>query len=253
MKLTDLVSRYDERLRTEDYAFDVSANGLQVGPEETDVSKVAFGVDAAVSTIEAAADAGADVFVVHHGLSWGGIERVTGATYERIRLLVENDIALYASHLPLDGHEALGNAAGIADLLALENRERFGVEASEYIGIRGTAPDPLSVTGLREALIGLDNGGQGVQILDHGPEKIEDIGIITGSGTDWLPEAEEAGLDALITGEGKQPAYHNSKEAGIHVVLAGHYATETFGVRALQELTEEWGLDTTFIGEPTGL
>ncbi|MFC6733446.1 Nif3-like dinuclear metal center hexameric protein [Haladaptatus sp. DYSN1] len=254
MQLSELVSRYDDRLRTADYAaFDASANGLQVGPEDKEVTTVAFGVDAAVSTIEAAARADADVFVVHHGLSWGGFDRVTGSTYERIRLLVENDIALYVSHLPLDGHEELGNAAGIADVLELENCERFGAEATEYIGVRGTAPEPFSVTDLREELVGLDNGGQRVQVLEHGPAEIEDIGIITGSGTDWIPEAEATGVDALITGEGKQQAYHNSKEAGIHVFLAGHYATETFGVRALQQLAEEWGLETTFIGEPTGL
>jgi len=92
-----------------------------------------------------------------------------------------------------------------------------------------------------------------VQLLDFGPEQVEDVAILTGSGVDWLDEAVESGADVLVTGEGKQKAYHEAREAGIHVVLAGHYATETFGVRALQDLLADWGVATSYIDCPTGL
>ncbi|WP_129113068.1 Nif3-like dinuclear metal center hexameric protein [Halegenticoccus tardaugens] len=255
MELTDICARYDERLRTEDYAdVDASANGLQVGPDRADVERVAFAVDAAVATIEAAVEADADLLVVHHGLSWGGFERVTGGAYRRIAPLFDGDLALYVSHLPLDGHGTLGNAAGLADLLELTDREPFGRMGPEHIGQRGRAVDPYAVTDLATLLDReLDHGARGVQVLDFGPEEIEDVVIVTGSGVDWLDEAVAAGADALVTGEGKQKAYHEAREAEINVFLAGHYATETFGVRALQGLAEGWGLETTFVDHPTGL
>ena len=255
MDLSELVDRYDEELRTSDFAdVDASANGLQVGPDRREVGTVAFAVDAAEQTVEAAADRGADLLVTHHGLSWGGIERVTGRQYGRIAPLIQNDVALYVSHLPLDAHPELGNAAGIADLLGLEDRAAFGALGPEHVGQRGRAPDPIPTDRLCETLKAeLDHFGQGVRVLDFGPEKIEDVAIVTGSGADWLDEAVETGADALVTGEGKGKVYHEAREAGLTVLLAGHYATETFGVRSLQGLAEEWGLETTYIDAPTGL
>jgi dinuclear metal center YbgI/SA1388 family protein len=247
--------RLDEELRTDAYAdIDASPNGLQIGQREGTVETVAFAVDAAEATIEAAVDAGADVLVTHHGLVWGGLDRVTGREYERIAPLIRNDIALYVSHLPLDGHPTLGNAAGIADLLDLSAREPFGEVGPETVGLLGERDDPIPVDALTELLADeLDTGGEGVQTLAFGPEEVERVAVLTGSGVDWLDEAVEAGADALITGEGKQQAYHEAREAGINVLLAGHYATETFGVRSLQALAEDWGLETTFVDHPTGL
>lgn len=251
----EICHRLDDELDTDAYAdLDVSANGLQVGPEAMDVDHVAFAVDAAVETIARASEAGADLLVTHHGLFWDGIERLTGKHYRRIAPLVDDDIALYTAHLPLDGHPSLGNAAGVADALALSNRSPFGAMGDQWIGQRGTAADAFTAPELRETLAAeLDTGGQDVRLLDYGPTEIRDVAIVTGSGVDWLDEALEVGADALVTGEGKQFAYHEAREAGIHVVLAGHYATETFGVRALQELVDGWGLETTFIDHPTGL
>ncbi|WP_247729195.1 Nif3-like dinuclear metal center hexameric protein [Halovivax limisalsi] len=255
MHLTELVDRLDEELRTADYAdLDASANGLQVGPEEADIERVAFAVDGVRETIAAAADADADLLVTHHGLSWGGIERVTGRQYGRIAPLIENDLALYVSHLPLDGHQELGNAAGVADVLGLTDREPFGELGPEYVGQRGVATDAFAPGELRDTLADeLDTGAGGVRLLDFGPDRIENVAVLTGSGTDWLDEAVAAEVDALITGEGKGKVYHEAREAGIHVVLAGHYATETFGVRSLQALVDDWGLETTYLDVPTGL
>lgn len=255
MDLSEFCDRFDERLRVEDYAdVDAAANGLQVGPDVTTVERAVFAVDAAVGTIEEAVEAGGDVLVTHHGVSWGGFDRVTGRKYDRIAPLVENDLALYAVHLPLDGHVELGNAAGVADVLDLTDRERFAEVGAEHVGLRGRASEPFTADALRERLgDALDTGGRDVQVLDFGPDRIEDVAVVTGSGTDWLDEADGKGVDALVTGEGKQKAYHRAREAGITVALAGHYATETFGVRSLRSVAEEWGLETAYVDHPTGL
>ena len=264
MDRTEYARRLDDRLDTAAYAdVDASENGVQVGPSDggratgSDVERVAFAVDAALETIEAAADADADVLVVHHGISWGGIDRVTGRTYDRIAALVDNDIALYVSHLPLDGHPELGNAAGVAEAIGLESREPFGEIGPVTIGTIGEPPEPVAADAVRAELDAFeghpDRDGGGTQLLEFGPDRLERIAIVTGSGVDWLDEAVASGADALITGEGKQQVYHDAREAGVTVFLAGHYATETFGVRALQSLTEEWGIATTYVSHPTGL
>jgi len=255
MNAGDIATRLDDRLDTEAYAdIDASPNGLQVGPANQPVEHVAFAVDAAVETIDRASEAGADLLVTHHGIVWGGMERVTGTNYRRVAPLIDDDLALYVAHLPLDGHQSLGNAAGVADLLDLANRAPFGSMGGEYIGQHGTLPEPRTVSDLTNTLEGkLDTGGQPVQVLDFGPSTIEDVAIVTGSGVDWLQEAVETDADVLITGEGKQQAFHEAREQGIHVILAGHYATETFGVQSLQTVVEDWGLETTYIDCPTGL
>jgi dinuclear metal center YbgI/SA1388 family protein len=255
MHAGDIAARLDEELATDAYAdIDASPNGLQVGPADREVETVAVAVDAAVETIERASEAGADLLLTHHGIVWGSIERVTDGNYRRIAPLVERALALYVSHLPLDGHQRLGNAAGLADLLDLGNRAPFGRMGGEHVGQRGRLAEPTTVTELADRLeADLDTGGRSVRALDFGPETVEDVAIVTGSGVDWLDEAVEAGADALVTGEGKQQVYHEAREAGIHVFLGGHYATETFGVRNLAALAEEWGLETTFVDYPTGL
>ena len=253
MKLSAFVDRLDNRLNTDAYSdVDASANGLQVGPREATVDHAAFAVDAAAATITDAADAGADVLVVHHGLSWGGIERVTDREYDRIAALINNEIALYVSHLPLDGQQELGNAAVLADQLGLADTKPFGTMGPVTVGQQGTAPASLTREKLT-ATLESKLAGDDVQTLPFGPEEIEQIAVVTGSGTDWLDEAREVGADTLLTGEGKQQVYHRAREAGLNVVLAGHYATETGGVKRLQGLADEWGVSTSYHSHPTGL
>ncbi|WP_439027123.1 Nif3-like dinuclear metal center hexameric protein [Haloarchaeobius sp. DT45] len=257
MKLTEFCARLDEELRTEDWAdLDASANGLQVGPEEAEVESVAFCTDGVEETFQMAAKWDADAVVVHHGISWGGIERVTGRHYRRVAPLVENDIALYVSHLPLDGHPDLGNAAGVADLLDLANRAPFGRVGPEHAGQQGRLPEPQRAESVRETLAGmLSTGDQPIQVLDFGPAELEDVAIATGDGSDYIDEAAAKDVDAVVMGEAKQKTYHEAREAGLTVFLAGHYATETFGVRNLQSWVEEWDEDlaTTFFDVPTGI
>jgi dinuclear metal center YbgI/SA1388 family protein len=256
MHLSEFRDRLNELLNHDEYAgADASANGLQIGSVESGdtVEHAAFAVDGVEATFEAAAAADADVLVVHHGIVWGGLDRVTGLEYDRIAALVENDIDLYVSHLPLDGHDELGNAAGLAQFLDCEIVAPFGEAGGVTIGQRVRAETPYTVESLRDQLSGLDTGGKTVDVLDFGPEEIEDIGIVTGGGADWIREAAETGVDAFITGEGKQKVYHEAREAGVNVFLAGHYATETFGVQALADLVETWDIETTYLDHPTGL
>jgi len=255
MDTQTLIERLDETLEPGAYAdVDASENGLQIGAGEGTVERAAFAVDAAVQTIDAAADWDADLLVVHHGLSWGGIDRVTGRTYDRVAGLIEAGIDLYVSHLPLDGHQELGNAAGIADLLGLQDRSAFGELGPVTVGQRGTLPEPLGISELAVRLEGaLDHGGDGIQVLDVGRDRIEAVAIVTGSGADWYDEALEADVDAFITGEGKGKLYHMARESGIPVFLGGHYATETFGIEALADVVAELGPETRIIEAPTGL
>ncbi|MDZ7850331.1 MAG: Nif3-like dinuclear metal center hexameric protein [Halodesulfurarchaeum sp.] len=255
MQTAALFDRLDEELSIADYAeIDASANGLQLGTRSGDADRVAFAVDGVLATIEAAAEWNADVLVVHHGLSWGGIERITGRTYERIAALIENDSSLYAAHLPLDAHQSFGNAAGLADLLDMGNRAPFGKLGPVTVGQQGWLQQPMTRAELQSTLEAeLDHGGAGVEVLGFGPEEIETAAIVTGSGTDWLDEAAAADVDAFITGEGEGKLYHMARESGMNVFLGGHYATETFGVESLADLVADWGPETTVISEPTGL
>lgn len=255
MELTTLCAELDDLLATEAYAdLDASPNGLQVGREEGDVEHVAFAVDAARATIEEAVDVGADLLVTHHGLIWDGLDRVTGSDYRRIEPLLSNDLDLYVSHLPLDGHQDIGNAAGLAELLDLGNRAPFGTLGEEYVGQQGRAREPFTPAEFREHLASeLPTGESPVQVIDFGPDELREVAIVTGAGGDWLGEAVDAGADVFLTGEGKGRLYHEAREAGITVVLAGHYATETRGLANLQERVAEWGPTTTFLEHPTGL
>mgnify|MGYP006280438367 CR=1 FL=1 len=256
MNLETFAGRLTDRLRHDDFAeIDPSANGLQVAPDGATVEHAAFAVDAVAETMDAAVAAGADLLVTHHGISWaGGIERLTGPTYDRVATLVENDVALYVSHLPLDAHPELGNAAGVADVLSLTDRAGFAAVGPEDIGLRGSLPDPLTGPGLRSHLEpALDTGGEPIRLLDFGPDAIRDVAVVTGAGAEYVEAAAAVGADALVTGEGKGRTYHDAKEHDLTVLLAGHYATETFGVRSLQTLAEDWGLETTYLDRPTGL
>lgn len=254
MQLSEFRDRLNDRLDHNDYAgVDASSNGLQIGDESRTIDRAAFAVDGAVSTIREAATKGADVLVVHHGIVWGGLDRITGIEYERTRACIENDVALYASHLPLDGHDDHGNATGLASFLDCEIVAPFGDYGGQTIGQRARAENALSVEGLRDRLSELDTGGEPIDVLQFGPDRIEEIAVVTGSGTDWIREAAETGVDALVTGEGKQKAYHEAREAGINVFLAGHYATETFGVRHLRSLVDTWDIETTYLDHPTGI
>lgn len=250
MRLDDLVRYLDGYLRTSEVGDDPHAlNGLQVD-NVGEVHNVAVAVDACQAVIDQAAECGADLLLVHHGLFWGGLEPLVGRHFRRVSALVRHGIALYAAHLPLDRHPEVGNNVVLARKLGMEVRGWFG----EYRGAPIGAWGELDLT--REALCARlgDVLGSPVRLIAGGPERVRRVGIITGSGGSMIPQARAAELDSFITGEGQHWTYFDAEELGVNAFYAGHYATETLGVKALAEhVAERFQLPWSFVDHPTGL
>lgn len=253
MKLPELDAHLRELLRLEEFErSDVSWNGVQVECGDKEISRIAVAVDAAGETIARAADWRADLLFVHHGLFWGRAQRVTGIHYRRLQALLANDIGLYAVHLPLDAHETLGNNAVMADRLALDNRRPFGEYHGATIGWAGELPRSMTTEDVARELFGTTEDLLGV--LPFGPAENRSIGIISGGAPRDVVQAIDDGLDLFLTGDASHEIYHRCLEAGINVMFAGHYRSETWGVQAVAlQLTERLGIETTFIDVPTGL
>lgn len=252
MKLEPLLQYMDGYLGVEGHPdYSAALNGLQVeGPSR--VGRIATAVDASLASIEAAAEADADLLIVHHGLFWGGLRPIVGRLYRRVSRLLESGIALYSCHLPLDGHAEVGNCALLARALGLDLEGRVGRYEGVDLGYWGRLADPVSADTLSGMLS--EAVGGPVQALPGGPERVETVGVVTGGGASFVGDAVELGLDAFVTGEGAHHTYFDATELGIHVLFGGHYATETFGVRALGEhLTERFDIPSAFIDQPTGL
>jgi dinuclear metal center YbgI/SA1388 family protein len=250
MTTADAVAYLNSLLRIseiEDYP--TAFNGLQVANSGS-IQRVAAAVDASEASIRGAAAAACDMLLVHHGLFWDGNPRVTDRNYRRFKLLLDNDIAVYSAHLPLDLHETLGNNQLLARALGISVRGSFGNYKGSSVGLWGE----LDIH--REALTARldDLVGARIRLIPGGPELIRRIGIVTGGAGSMIGEAAQAGFDAFITGEGTHHTYFDAMENGINVYYAGHYATETFGVRALAEhLAEKFQLEWEFLDLPTQL
>lgn len=253
MKAIELDAWFSRLLEPELYvASDPSQNGLQVDNDGADISRVAFAVDACQESIVRSAQAGAGMLFVHHGLFWGEPLCLTGTHYRRIKMLMDANIALYASHLPLDAHKDCGNNSGIASRLSLLKLERFGEWRGSSIGYRGETPVPFSLDDVIARLF--PDGKKPLHVLPFGPKIIRTIGIISGGASDEVDQAIKLGLDLYITGEVGHEAYHVALENKINVIAGGHYQTETIGIRLVAEkLGRETGIDTVFIDVPTGL
>lgn len=250
MTLDELREYLDGYLRIRELPdYGGAVNGLQVeGTRE--VRRVAVAVDAAQATVERAIAGGADLLLVHHGLFWDGNLPVTGRRYRRLRALLEAGVAVYAAHLPLDVHPEVGNSPVLARALGLELRGTFGDYKGMPLGTWGETD--LSREGLCARLDELLGGR--VKMVPGGPERVRRVGVITGGAGSMLPAAVAAGLDAFVTGEGAHHHFFDAEEGGINLYFGGHYATETWGVRALaRHLEERFGLEWFFVDHPTGL
>lgn len=223
-------------------------NGLQVeGPPR--ISRVAAAVDASLTAIEGAAAQNADLLVVHHGLYWDGLRPLTGRSFRRVASLIRANIALYSAHLPLDAHPELGNAAGLIRALRLEPVGPFGRFEGVHVGFQTRVSEPRD--GLRRR-VEVAVGGP-VRLVGGGPERSERVGVVTGGGGSTVREAAELGLDTLITGEGPYHCDVDAGELGVNVLYAGHYETETFGVKAVAaRLEREFGVESVFLDCPPG-
>lgn len=244
----EIVAYLDERLDIGGVA-DGSSNGLQVAGA-AEITRVAVATDAALATYHRAVELGCQLLFVHHGLIWGGIERVAGREREHLKLLLDNELNLYAAHLPLDRHPELGNNAQLAGTIGLTDRQPFGEYRGMAIGFRGTLEQPLSLAEMATRFQAQIGGTP--KDLPFGPDRNTTVGIVSGGGSSTMREAIDGGLDCFVTGEGRHEDHHLALEGGINVLYLGHYCSETLGVRAVgRELEEKFGIEATFIDEPT--
>lgn len=216
---------------------DYGPNGLQV-PGSQEVTKVVTGVSAQLELFERAAATGAELVVCHHGLFWDFHTRaITPAMKRRLSVLFEHDISLAAYHLPLDAHALVGNNALICDALELARAEPFGKARGTPVGWVGRTEEGMPFAELHERC--RRAFGQEPLVWDAGPELVRSVGVVSGAAASSLSEAIALGLDAFITGEPAEHTMADAREAGVHFLACGHYATERFGVGRLGELLEE--------------
>ena len=240
--LNDLIGHLDALLNPSAFD-DYGPNGLQV-PGTGAISTVVTGVSASVELFERAAEHDADLVLVHHGLFWGATGPIDAQLKRRLELLFEHDMALAAYHLPLDAHPEVGNNALLAGAIGATDHQPFA-----GIGVRARLPE-ISPEELRARVRDASGGREPLAFL-AGPDAVATIGIVSGGAAKHLDDAIAAGLDAFVTGEPREPAMNDAREAGIHFLAAGHYATETFGVRALGErLAAEFGVRHVFADVP---
>lgn len=248
--LASIVQYCDRILRTREIAdYPGAANGLQVENRGT-VSRIAATVDASFATIKLAVAAKADLLIVHHGLFWSPSHPWTGKKYELLQLLIENNLAVYSSHLPLDAHPKLGNNAQLCAALGLKHLRPFFTNHGAPIGFKTCqriSREELA-TRLQRAL------GTRPRLIPGGDEICQNIGIVTGGAGDGLKQAAAEGVDTFITGEGPHWTYALAEELNMNVFYGGHYATETFGVKALAtDLSRKFKVPWGFWEHPTGL
>jgi dinuclear metal center YbgI/SA1388 family protein len=256
--LDQVVGYLDTELRTAEVPdFDGALNGLQLG-NSGQVERVATAVDFSAQTVAGAVQSGADLLIVHHGMHWNGRQQIVGHVYDRLKAAIEGDLAVYATHIPLDLHPSLGNNALLARELGLAPTGTFGRYRGIEIGVMGGDDADLATASLFERLrtfaAGFRTTAVAVGVTDG--RRTRRWAIITGSGAgqETLAEARERGIDTLIVGEGPHHSAVQAMEMGIAVLYGGHYATETLGVRALGEaVARRFSIPHAFVDVPTGL
>lgn len=248
--LAAIVKHCDRLLRTNQVKdYDGAVNGLQVENRGA-VTRVAAAVDASLATVRLAIAAKADLLIVHHGLFWSPSHPWVGKRYELLRLLLDHDVAVYSSHLPLDAHPKLGNNAQLCAALGLIKFRPFFFSHGQFIGFQ--AATNTSRTELTKRLTRAL--GREPLVIPGGPAICHRIGVVTGGAGGELKQAAQEGMDTFITGEGPHWTYALAEELGLNVFYGGHYATETYGVKALAaHLSRKFGVPWTFLDHPTGL
>jgi dinuclear metal center YbgI/SA1388 family protein len=252
---TDLAAYTDELLDnagTPDYPN--ALNGLQL-ENRSPIRGIAAAVDFSTRAVQGAIESGANFLIVHHGMFWGGLTPFSGAPYRILRMVMENDIAVYSSHLPLDRHPTLGNNVLLAAELGLTPSGLFARFEDIFIGVRGES-DIDTISLIKSAQNFAKSYGEIRTSAIPAGRRTKHWGICTGAGAsaETLGEASAAGIDTLIVGEGPHWTAIHAEEHGLAIIYAGHYATETVGVRALAKyLAEKHKLPWSFVSAPTGL
>jgi dinuclear metal center YbgI/SA1388 family protein len=248
--LSAIVRYCDRTLRTADVQdYERAANGLQVENNGT-VTRIAATVDASLETVRLAVSSGADLLIVHHGLFWSPAHPWTGRRYELLRFLIRHNLAVYSSHLPLDAHPRLGNNARLCAALGLKNLRPFFLDHGLHLGFQASAGVSRAELGAR-----LQRAtGAAPRVIPGGPEICRRIGVVSGGAGGDLAKAAAEGVDTYVTGEGPHWTYAMAEDLGINVLYGGHYATETFGVKALAAcLAARFKVPWSFVDHPTGL
>jgi dinuclear metal center YbgI/SA1388 family protein len=232
-----------------------AVNGVQLA-NVGDIQRIATAVDFSTETISGAIDTGARLLLVHHGMFWGGVQPLTEHRHKRLWMLVTHDVAVYSAHLPLDVHPEIGNNALLAARLGLVPSGGFATFQSIDVGVSGESEVPTRTLADRAGALASEFKGTLVATPFANDRVTRRWGICSGAGADAssLREAARRGLDTVIVGEGPHHTAIEARELGIVVLYAGHYATETLGVRALGDrLAETFGLESTFVDVPSGL
>jgi dinuclear metal center YbgI/SA1388 family protein len=248
--LSAIVQFCDRTLRTAQINdYDGAANGLQV-ENSGRVTRIAAAVDASLATVRLAITAKADLLIVHHGLFWSATHPWTGRRRELLGLLIKHDLAVYSSHLPLDAHPRLGNNALLCAALGFAKLKPFFFTKGQFLGFQTRARIPrIELARRLQHAVGL-----APIILPGGPAVCQKIGVVTGGAGGELKLAAGEGVDTFITGEGPHWTFALAEELGMNVLYSGHYATETFGVKALAaELSRRYKVPWVFLDHPTGL
>jgi len=250
LSLTKIIAFLDRELKLSEFPGDESANGLQVEGKAS-IRKVGIAVDACDYVFHKAAERGMDLLIVHHGLIWGGIRSIRGVMKKRIKTLLDADISLYACHLPLDWHPAYGNNIRLLKVLSLRKMGAFGEYHGKKIGYWGRLANDLP---LKEFSMRVERALDTKATVIGFGRKVKNIGIVSGGGWSAIYDAEKLGIDTLLVGERSHSAFTLAEEMRVNLVFAGHYATETLGVRAVGDLLrKKFGLPAEFIDHPTGL
>ncbi|MEW6535721.1 MAG: Nif3-like dinuclear metal center hexameric protein [Candidatus Auribacterota bacterium] len=251
MELLSTIQSYlDEELKIKDID-DYCVNGLEVDGRE-EICKIAFMVDASEQGFQQAVSSQADMIIVHHGLVFGSITRITGMIYRRLKILIKHGISLYAAHIPLDVHAELGNNIQLAQLLNLVNIEQFTVGKYKDLLVIGELQHSQSLDLFVSTIKTRIHPNP--RTLHFASDTVSKVAIISGSGSEAVELAALNGADIFLTGESKLSAYHVAREAGINMVFAGHYFTETVGLKALMKKLESlFNVNCEFIDIPTEL
>jgi dinuclear metal center YbgI/SA1388 family protein len=248
--LTQVVAYTDQYLRIREVGdWSNALNGLQI-ENSGRVNRIGAAVDVSTRVLTKAAKKNIDLLIVHHGLFWAGLRPVTGSLHRQIRLAFEKDIALYSAHLPLDLHPIVGNNAQLASTLGLKATKPFFEAKGEMVGLKTKASCSRNdlIRKLKKAL------GHPVKAINFGPKKVTNVGVITGAAGSEIYRVADDGIDTFITGEAPHWAAVAAEELGMNLLLGGHYATETFGVKALAaHLSRKFRIPFEFIDCPTGL
>jgi dinuclear metal center YbgI/SA1388 family protein len=249
IKRAELLTYLDEYLRIGEID-DYGPQGLQVEADKEKIRRLALAVDVSPPIIAAAAAWQADMLLVHHGILWRSVEPIAGPLAQRVRLLLAHGINLYAAHLPLDAHPEVGNNAQLARMLGVEIEQWWCVPKNTPVGVYGLVQSAGPLAQFVQRIE--DQLQTTVRVLAHGPAEVKKVAIVSGFGVDQVAGAYALGADTFVTGETSHAHFWAAADYGLNLIFAGHYATETVGVKALgQHLTEKFGLETRFFDFPT--